>query len=137
MVSYSHQKTATLFHSSDFTGRPESSSIYMGIKPAAGTKNIENLICYFDLLNFASKELLVHHLGIANWSINGELIDVIKGYAQPEIVRDDYSSYISESIQTKIQFYEEFVREFYRDHFYTLEGSIDLNGKLKKISGGV
>ncbi|WKX76153.1 hypothetical protein [Zobellia laminariae] len=95
-------------------------------------KTLDDLICYFDLLNFSNKELLVHHLGIADWSINGELLNVSKGYAQREIVKDDYSAYINESIQSKIQFYEEFVQEFYRDHFYTVEGSIELKGKLKK-----
>ncbi len=116
----------------EFIGSPEPSCIYIGILPAPGLQTIDDLICYFDLLNFANQELMVHHLGIANWSINGERLAVTKGYTQREIVKDDYSAYINERIQSKIQFYETYVREFYRNHFFTVEGNIDLKGKLKK-----
>ncbi|WP_289040004.1 hypothetical protein [uncultured Zobellia sp.] len=132
VVSHQNHRTTPWLKSSDFEGSTENSSIYIGIKPAPGVKTLDDLLCYFDLLNFANKELLVHHLGIADWSINGESLNVSKGYAQREIVKDDYSAYINESIQSKIQFYEEYVREFYRNHFYTVEGSIDIKGKLKK-----
>ena len=132
IVTHLNHRTTPYLESAAFEGTPESSCIYMAIKPAPGMKTIDDLLCYFDLLNFANKELLVHHLGIAEWSINDEPLQVSKGYPQKELVRDDYSAYINESIQSKIQFYEEYVRQFYENHFYTAEGSIDLKGKLKK-----
>ena len=132
IVTHEEHRTTTKLKAPDFVASPEPSCIYMGIQPAQGLKTIDNLICYFDLLNFSNKELLVHHLSIANWSINGETLEITKGYAQRKIVKDNYSAYINESIQSKIQFYEEYVREFYRNHFYTIDGNIDLKGKLKK-----
>ena len=132
LVAHDNHRATPILKAADFEGSPEPSCMYMGIQPAPGLKTIDDLICYFDLLSFSNKELLVHHLGIANWSINGEPLAITKGYAQPETVKDDYSAYINESIQSKIQFYEEYVREFYKNHFYTVDGSIDLKGKLKK-----
>ncbi len=126
IVSYNNHRNSNFLSKSEFTGAPEASCIYLGIKAEKDVKTIASLSCYFDLLNFANKELMIHHLGIANWSINGEEISVHKGYPQKGLIKDDYSAYINESIQSKVQFYEEYVRRFYEDHFYTIANSIDV-----------
>lgn len=132
IVSHHNHRTTPWISGDDFIGSPEASCIYLAIKPASGVKNLDDLLFYFDLLNFSNKELLVHHLGIAKWTINDDELSISKGYAQSDIVKDDYSAYINESIQSKIQFYEEYVRQYYQNHFCTVDGSIDLKGKLKK-----
>ncbi|WP_430907950.1 hypothetical protein [Maribacter sp. 2-571] len=124
IVSYQNNRNSTYLTKSDFTGSPEASCVYLGIAPEEGVSTLDNLICYFDLLNFANKELLVHHLGIAEWSLNGSPLTVSKGYRKNEPFQDDYSVYINESIQTKIQFYEAYVRQYYEDHFYTINQSV-------------
>lgn len=131
VMAHKNNRNLPYLSKGDFTGAPESSCIYMGIAPQAGVKTIESLNCYFDLLNFSNKELLVHHLGIAEWSLNGTVLPVTKGYAQKELVQDYFSPYINESIQTKIQFYEEYVRQYYEDHFYVLEEPIEVKENLR------
>ncbi len=130
IVSHQNNRNSTYLTKGEFTGSPEASCVYLGIEPEKGIKNIKDLICYFDLLNFSNKELLVHHLGIAEWSLQGKVLSVTKGYTQKESVKDDYSAYINESIQSKIQFYEEYVRRYYEDHFYTVQQEIDLKENL-------
>ncbi|CAZ94480.1 type VI secretion system baseplate subunit TssF [Zobellia galactanivorans] len=131
IVSYGNQRSAPWLTKGDFSGAPESSAIYLGIQPGKDLKELKELLCYFDLLNFSNKELLVHHLGIAEWSVNGMALEVTKGFPQKEAVRDDYSAYINEGIQSKIQFYEDYVRQYYEDHFYTIEGQVPLADNLK------
>ena len=132
IVSYHNHRSVPWLSKTDFSGSPEASCIYLGIKPGEEVEQLNDLLCYFDLLNFSNKELLVHHLGIADWSLNGEELTINKGYPQKETVKDDYSTYANESIQSKIRFYEEYVRQFYEDHFYTIEDSIGVNENLKK-----
>ena len=132
IVSYQNQRSVPWLSKNEFSGAPESSCMYLGIQPGKGVEQLKELLCYFDLLNFSNKELLVHHLGIADWSLNGEALPVTKGFCQKGPAKDDYSAYINEGIQSKIQFYEEYVRQYYEDHFYTIDSSIELTGNLKK-----
>lgn len=74
---------------------------------------------------------MAHHIGIAHWSVNEEPLDIVKGYNEQVDVKDDFSGYINESIQSKIGFYETYVREFYEDHFYTIDSALNIEKNLK------
>lgn len=132
IVKYQNHRGLPFLDANEFVGNTESSSIYMAIKPEKGLKTLDQLLCYFDLLNFSQKEVLTHHIRISNWSLNGEDLNIVQGYNDKELVRDDFSAYINESIQSKIKFYENYVKEFYQDHFYTIDSSIDIKKNLKK-----
>lgn len=131
VLQYKNHRNHPLLKKGDFKGNPEANCIYLGIRPGAEVKSIDQLLCYFDLLNFSQKELLAHHIGIAHWSLNGETLNIVKGYNEQIEVKDDFSGYINESIQSKISFYETYVKEFYEDHFYTIDNPLDVKKNLK------
>ncbi len=127
---YSDHRSKNFLDQTSFVGTPERSVMYLAIKPGEGVENISKLLCYFDLLNFSQKELLLHHINISKWSINGKPLNVSTGYETSHEKRDDYSSYINQSIQSKIQFYEAHVQEFYKKHFYCIEDTIEIKDNL-------
>ena len=131
VVQYRNHRNLPIVGKGDFTAEPEANCMYLGIKPGEDIKSIDQLLCYFDILNFAQKSLLAHHIGIAHWSLDDEPLEVVKGYNEEMDVKDDFSGYINESIQSKIRFYETYVKEFYEDHFYTIDNKIDIKDKLK------
>lgn len=129
---YSEHRAKDFLTTNDFIGNPEKSVVYLGIKPGAGIKEINKLLCYFDLLNFSQKELLLHHINISKWSVNGKTLQISSGYETTHEVQDEYSAYINQSIQSKIQFYEAHVQEFYKQHFYCIEDSLLIKDNLSK-----
>lgn len=133
ILKHQNHRNLPFLEKGDFKANPEANCMYLGIRPGEGVKNIDQLLCYFDLLNFSQKELLAHHIGIAHWSLNGKRLDIVKGYNEQMEVRDDFSGYINESIQSKIRFYETYVKEFYQDHFYTVDSSLDVEQNLKNF----
>ncbi len=132
IMKYENHRAVPFLTDADFEGSPETSSMYMAIEPDKGVKTLEQLLCYFDLLNFSQKELLAHHIGISTWSLNGEDLAIVQGYNDQGVQRDDFSAYINESIQSKMKFYENYVKEFYQDHFYTIDSAISVKKNLKK-----
>ncbi len=132
IVKHQHHRNLPFLTKEDLKAQAEANCIYLGIRPGEGVKSIDQLLCYFDLLNFSQKELLAHHIGIAHWSLNGEALAIVKGYNEQMEVKDDFSGYINESIQSKIGFYESYVKEFYEHHFYTVDNSLDVKKNLKK-----
>ena len=124
VVSYENNREISLLSKSDLKQTTEPSSIYLGIQANEGVKQLDQLLCYFDILHFSQKELLAHHIHMATWSINGEEIDVLKGYKQTTTNTDGYTGYINESIQSKQKFYEEDIKQYYGDHFYTINSTI-------------
>ena len=133
ILRYGNQRNLPFITKEDFVGTPEANRIYLGIQPGEGVKSIDQLLCYFDLLNFSQKQLLAHHIGIAHWSLNGEKLDIIKGYNEKIGIQDDLSGFINESIPSKIRFYETYVKEFYEDHFCTIDTSLDITNNLKEF----
>ncbi len=117
---------------SDFNGKPESNCMYLAIQPDDSVKKIDQLLCYFDLLDFSGKQLLPHHISMAHWSLNAESLNILKGYNGPMEGKDDVSGYINESVPSKFRFYENYVREFYEHHFYTIDNSLEITNNLKK-----
>ena len=133
IVKYKDNRPVPLFAQNDFIGNTENSVIYLGLKPGKEVKELKQLLCYFDLLNFSQKELLAHHLGISKWSVNDTELKLVRGYNHLGENKDDFSAYINESIQSKGKFYENYVLEFYEDHFFTVDSSIPVADNLKKI----
>lgn len=131
LLRYRNHRNLPFLNKGDFKGKPETNCIYLGIRPDEGVKSIDQLLCYFNLLSFSQKGLLAYHIGIAQWSLNGEALDIVKGYNEQMEGKDDISGYINESIPSKIRFYETYVKEFYEDHFYTVDNSLDIKKNLK------
>ncbi|WP_298503546.1 hypothetical protein [uncultured Maribacter sp.] len=131
IVSYKNHRNIPFITTDDFIGQPENSSIYLAIKPSAQATTIQDLLCYFDVLNFSQKNILSHHISISKWSLNGTPLEIAKGYHEKEVNDEDYSTYINESIQSKIKFYENYVKEFYKDHFYTVTDSLDVKNNVR------
>ena len=130
IMSYSDYRNRPHLDVDDFIAEPEKSVIYLAIKPEKNIDQINKLLCYFDLLNFNQKDLLLHHINISKWSINGTPLEVSPGYETTHEIRDDYSGYINQSIQSKIQFYEGHIQEFYKQHFYCIEDPIVIKDQL-------
>ncbi len=131
IVSYKNHRNIPLITKDSFTSSPEETSIYLAIRPNSEVKSIQELMCYFDLLNFSQKNILTHQLSIANWTLNEEPLNVVNGYNQQNDLGSDINTYINEAIPSKIKFYENYVKEFYQDHFYTITDDIDINGAKK------
>ena len=132
IIKYGNHRALPYLKKSDFSSQPETNCMYLGIAPNKEVKSINQLLCYFDLLNFSQKELLAHHIGIASWSLNDTPLRIVKGYNESMGIQDDFSGYINESIQSKIGFYETYVKEFYEDHFYTIDASLPIADHLKR-----
>ncbi|WP_394749146.1 hypothetical protein [Spongiimicrobium salis] len=132
IVSYKDHRPSPLFTAGDFMGNPENSCMYLGIQTGKEIAYLEQLLCYFDLLNFSQKELLTHHLGISHWTLNNEKLRIVKGYHEKNAHKDDISAYINESIQSKGKFYQNYIKEFYEDHFYTIDSKIPVAEHQKK-----
>jgi hypothetical protein len=131
IASHKNHRNIPFILKDKFVGTPDSSSIYLAIKPEEETTSIQDLLCYFDLLNFSQKNVLTHQLGLSKWSLNGTPLEVVKGYNEEEFSGQDLNTYINESIQSKIKFYENYVKEFYQDHFYTISDTISVKDNLK------
>ena len=110
--------------------------MYLGIAPHEGVTELDQLVCYFDVLNFSQKDLLAHHINIASWSVNGKRLKVVKGYNDKKAFSNGYSGYINESIQSKQQFYEEQVQVFYEDHFFTIDSKISVEESSSLFPSG-
>ncbi|MDT7830637.1 hypothetical protein RQM65_18350 [Pricia sp. S334] len=132
VLQYGNQQNLPFLAEKDFSGTPENNCIYLAIRPGKGVKNIDQLLCYFDLLNFSHKQVLAHHIGIAHWSLNGETLQIKKGYNDKGNNSDDISKYVNKSISTKMHFYENYVKKFYDQHFYTIESPLEVNKNVKK-----
>ena len=131
IIKYHNQQNLVQFGTNDFTAESEVNCIYLGIKPGIGIKNINQLLCYFDILNFEKKGLLAHHIGIADWSLNGEPLDIVKGYNEQGDGKNEYSGYINEGVQSKIRFYESYVKAYYENQFYTINKGLEVEKNLK------
>ncbi len=132
IVTYENHRGTPFLSKDNFIQNPDNSCIYMAIKPGKGVNELEQLLCYFDLLNFSQKELLAHHIGISKWSIKDSELKVVKGYNDTSETLGDFSAYINESIQSKQQFYEAYVKQFYQNHFYTIDQAIPIKGNTEK-----
>ncbi|ADV50989.1 hypothetical protein Celal_3740 [Cellulophaga algicola DSM 14237] len=131
IASHKAHRNIPFISKDNFVGTPDGSSIYLGIKPDEETSSIQDLLCYFDLLNFSQKNVLTHQLGLSKWSLNGTPLEVVNGYNELEFAGQDLNTYINESIQSKIKFYENYVKEFYQEHFYTITDTISVKDNLK------
>ena len=133
IVTHENHRANPLYTRDDFTANPDTSSIYLGIKAHKELKTLEQLLCYFDLLNFSQKELLAHHIGISKWTVNGKELKVSRGYNDNDDLAHDFSAYINESIQSKQKFYESYVKQFYESHFHTINSDIDVKESGEKF----
>jgi len=132
IATYENHRTKPFITEKKFNSTPNSPFIYIAIKPGEEAISLDQMLCYFDLLNFSQKELLAHQIGISSWSVNNTPIKVVKGYNEQSVDREDFSAYINESIQSKIKFYENYVKQFYENHFYTINSSIPIKENLKQ-----
>ncbi|WP_282116690.1 hypothetical protein [Cellulophaga baltica] len=131
IASHKNHRNIPFILKENFVGAADGSSIYLGIKPDDEVTSIQDLLCYFDLLNFSQKNVLTHQLGLSKWSLNDNPLEVVNGYNELEFAGQDLNTYINESIQSKIKFYENYVKEFYQDHFYTITDAIDVKSNLR------
>lgn len=102
------------------------STIYLGIKVLNDIKEINDLSFFFDALNPEHKELILHYINIAVWSLNGKPVNIKKGFKDDSLQKHHFKEYVNESIQNKLNFYEEHVRDFYRDSFFFLSEVINI-----------
>ncbi|QLG46844.1 type VI secretion system baseplate subunit TssF [Costertonia aggregata] len=131
VVKYENHREVPFLSESELKQNTETSCIYLGIRPAPGLIELNQLLCYFDVLNFSQKELLAHHINIASWSLNGTELNVVRGYNDKTDNLHSFSGYINESIQSKQRFYEEHVKQFYKNHFYTIDSTINVAENTK------
>ena len=131
IVSYQNGRSEELVGKEGFVNNAGVSSMYLGIKPGSGVNTIENLLCYFDLLNFDHKEVFLNHIRIAQWSLNDTPLQVEAGYALNTENYKIYSEYAEQNIQSKIQFYEQHIQSYYENHFYTITDPISVKEHQK------
>jgi len=133
IVSHKSHRATPLYTRDDFEGSPDTNAIYLGLKADKSIEKLEQLLCYFDLLNFSQKELLAHHIGISKWMVNDTVLEVSRGYNDDSDLVSDFSAYINESIQSKQKFYENYVKQYYESHFYTIDSDINIKENVKKF----
>jgi hypothetical protein len=86
---------------------------------------------YFNTTSHAKKELFLNNLVNSKWEINDEKITIKKGYNTDIRSIENYESFINESVQTKLKFYQSTINSLYEKYFITITDDRPIN-KIKK-----
>lgn len=109
----------------------EYNTFWIGLKTHKELDSLQNLMFYFNTTSHTKKELFLNNLVNSKWEINDEKITIKQGYNTDIRSIENYESFINESVQTKLKFYQTTINSLYEKYFVTITDDRPIN-KIKK-----
>lgn len=108
------------------------SEMWIGIELQSRITSIHQLSFYFDWKNDPEEEKYLHMLPLTKWSLNGIPLNVVHGIIPSEDKRGKKNGSISDQYNATLRI-EDFISEFYKNQFYSLDGTQFPEGKLQEM----
>ncbi|MBL0138907.1 MAG: type VI secretion system baseplate subunit TssF [Bacteroidetes bacterium] len=108
------------------------SEMWIGIELQSRITSIRQLSFYFDWKNDPEEEKYLHMLPLTKWSLNGIPLKVEHGIVPSEEKGSHTNGKISDQYDVTLRI-EDFIGNFYKNQFYSLEGTEIPDGKLQEM----
>jgi len=107
-------------------------TFWIGLKTHDELDSLKNLMFYFNTTSNTKKDLFLNNLINSKWELNNEIISVKKGYNADIRSIENYESFINETVQTKLKFYQTNINSLYEKHFITIDDDRSIDHAKKR-----